>query len=102
VPINFELPDVNPLGIPEDILLKMPFTVWRIRCGVFGCKRYTHLRDYGFFPIFYHPKGHREKWWNIDRVYFVCSDHWKIIKRGGLVDRKRNHPLIFMNKKIIT
>lgn len=88
---------IHPTNIPFDVLEKMEYTTWEVHCHAKGCKRLTHLRDYGSFPFLFHNGS--KKWHNVTRNVFLCYYHHQENKK---VPIKLHYPIIDNENKTIT
>lgn len=73
-----ETPDIKKMSREE--LNKIPFDKWRIYCKVQGCNRFTHLRDYGIWPVLF-GRFVGGDWINVHESYFLCHNHYKLIDK---------------------
>lgn len=77
-----EMPQLEPddmpkvWKLPEEELKKLPFESWRLFCGIEGCNRFTHVKDFGVWPRLYGRFA--PKWINIRVQRFFCAVHWKM------------------------
>lgn len=93
--MDVELPEIDVLKVPIDILKKTEAEKWKWVCKYEGCNHYSHLKDFGVFPMMFF----RNKWVNIWQNYLLCAKHWKL--RNEKLRLKHNYVEIDDINKII-
>jgi hypothetical protein len=68
------------MSMSQDELDLVPYDTVKLICQAKGCKRHTKIRDYGLSPVYY-VRRYSLKWWNIEKIFFLCPTHYKFYYR---------------------
>jgi hypothetical protein len=91
-----DLSEIDIKSIPIEVLRKTEAKKWKWICKAQGCNRYTTIKDFEIFPLFFY----RKTWINIYRSYFLCAIHWKL--KGQKLTLKSMEPFINYDNFIIS
>lgn len=92
-----DMPD--PRKMSREELALVPFDKWRLFCGVEGCTHFTHVRDYGIWPLL--SWGNMRGWIRVDLQRFICAKHWKIYSSPGVQTPYKDYYSIDETRKTI-
>lgn len=71
-----DMPDIKTLSVSD--LDKIPADKYKMHCCVFGCSRWTGIKDFGIIPFVYWGK----RWVDLSRIVFYCSKHYGLYRKS--------------------
>ena len=75
-------------ALPNDKLMLVPHTRYKLQCAAEGCKKYWNVYDFGISPFFLI----RKRWYDLSGCNYYCGQHFKqytkiVDKQGTTIER---------------